>query len=140
MSQGAIIRPYKPSDFEAIKAIHDKTQIDYKFPVIDGRLFFVKEVLEVDGIVRACGAMYLQAEAYLWLDQSDWGDAEQKLCAIKALEKEVIRKTWLKGVHQAVLWLPPGMESFGKRLEEMGFQPDRDGWMSYSKFTRQDNV
>ena len=137
MTQGAIVRDYKPSDFHAIKAIHEATQIDYQMPCIDSRLFVVKKVLEVDGKVRAAGAVYVQVECYLWLDKTDWADPDEKMLAIKALDREIMHSTWLKGVHQAVLWLPPGMERFGERLTtDLGFTKDRDGWVSYSKPTR----
>ena len=30
--QGAIVRNYRAEDFEAVKAIHEATQIDYQMP------------------------------------------------------------------------------------------------------------
>lgn len=135
MSTG--VRDYKPSDLAAVKAIHEATQINYTFPNLDSKLFLVKKVMEVNGVVRVAAGMYIQAETYLWLDHSDWGDPDQKYVAIQALSKEVMKETWLQGVDEAVLWLPPGMERFGERLTDkengLGFTKDRDGWVTYSR-------
>lgn len=133
---GAIFRDYEKKDFEAIKAIHDVTEIDYKFPDINKPLWLVKKVLEVEGVVRMAAGMYVQCETYLWLDQSDWADPDEKLVAMQELEKQVMHATWLEGVDQAVLWLPPGMKRFGDRLtKDLGFHKDRDGWVTYSRPT-----
>src|ERR1700675_2936345 len=136
MGESVVVRDYKESDFEVVKKIHESTQIDYKFPDIHSDLFLVRKVLELDGKVVMAAGMYIQAEVYLWSSKEDWGDPEQKLAAIRALDKEVMKATWLKGVDCAVLWLPPGMERFGERLvEDLGFTKDRDNWVSYSKST-----
>ena len=130
---GAEVRDYVPEDFNRVKEIHEASQIDYQFPDLSSPLFLVTKVFVLDGVVRACGGLYLQAEAYLWLDKSDWAGPEEKLSAIKELDTAGMVAAWLRGIDQAVLWLPPGMERFGERLEDMGFTRDRDGWVSYSK-------
>src|SRR5579885_737606 len=120
-SQGTIIRDYvHETDFEAVKKIHDSTEIDYQMPDLSSKLWLVTKV-----------------ELYLWMDKSDWASPEEKHLAIKLIEEETLNEAWLRGVDQAVLWLPPGMERFGKRLEtDFGFTPDRDGWKSYSRPTK----
>lgn len=132
----AFTRDYTPADFEAVKAIHESTQLDYNMPDLNTPLFLVKKVLEVNGVVRVVLGMRIEAECYLWLDQSDWADPEEKLVAIAILDREGMAEAWLKGVDDAVLYLPPGMERFGKRLEALGFEKPRDGWTAYSKKTR----
>lgn len=135
---GAILRDYQPSDFDAVKRIHDASQIDYAFPDLNSPLFLVTKVLEVDNVVRVCGGAYLQAELYLWIDRSDWAGPEDKLAAIQALNEAGMEDLWLKGVNCACLWLPPGMERFGERLvEDLGFEKDRSGWCTYSRRTKQ---
>ncbi len=132
-----IVRDYQPSDFERVKEIHEASGIDYDFPNINSPLFLITKVVCVDGVVRACGGIYLQGECYLFLDKSDWAGPEEKLEAIKALDSEAMYAAWLKGLECACLWLPPNMERFGERLvEDLGFQKDRDGWISYSKRTQ----
>jgi hypothetical protein len=132
----ALIRDYRIKDLRAVKAIHEKTQIDYKFPNIVSPLFLVKKVMEYNGeVVAACG-LYIQVECYLWMDPGAWADPETKMAAIELLDKQAMDAAWLKGVDQACLWLPPGMERFGERLtQDLGFTKDRGGWVSYSKPT-----
>jgi hypothetical protein len=133
-----IIRDYKTSDFEAIREIHDATDINYKFPDINKPVWLVKKVVENEGkVVAACG-LYIQVECYLWMRPTDWADPETKLAVIEIMDRQAMQEAWLKGVDQAVLWLPPGMERFGERLvEDLHFTKDRSGWISFSKDTKQ---
>lgn len=131
-----IVRDYQPSDFERVKEIHEASGIDYQLPDLSSSLWIVTKVLECDGVVRAGIGGYIEIEAYLWLDPSDWAGPQEKLDAIGQLEFEGILAAWLKGVDTAVLRLPPGMARFGDRLTDMGWTKDRDGWVSYSKATR----
>jgi len=135
-AENIVIREYRPEDFEAIKAIHERTQIDYKFPNIDSPLFLVKKVVERDGVVVAAGGLMLQVETYLWSSPDDWATPKEKLEAIKEMNEQGMHEAWLKGIDCAVLWLPPGMERFGERLQSLGFVKDRDGWISYSRSTQ----
>ena len=131
------LRDYTPNDFEAVRAIHEKTQIDYSFPNINSPLFLVTKVIEDEsGVVRACGGAYIQVETYLWMDPGEWADPNDKLCAIDALDGAVLRDVYLRGVDEAVLYLPPGMDRFGQRLVDMGWRPNRDGWICYHKKLR----
>jgi hypothetical protein len=128
------LRDYLPSDFEAVKAIHEKTQIDYSFPDLSSPLFLVTKVIEDEsGIVRACGGAYIQCEVYLWMDPSEWADPSDKLTAINALDGAVLHDCYLRGINEAVLYLPPDMDRFGERLVEMGWDKNRDGWVCYHK-------
>ncbi len=136
MKPHVIVRDYHKDDFQEIKAIHDTTEIDYQFPNLNSSLFLVTKVLEVDGVIRQAVAAYLQCELYLWADHTNWGTPEEKIQCINLLDKAVISDVWLKGVDEAVLYLPPGMERFGERLtEDFGFQKARDGWIHYTKRT-----
>ena len=131
-----VVRNYEPSDFERVKQIHEATSLDYRFPDLNSALFIVKKVLVVDGIVRQCVGAYVQIEAYLFSDPSEWGTPEEKLEGIKALNDEGMREAWLAGVDCCVIWLPPGMERFGQRLvEDLHFSQDRPGWVTYSRST-----
>lgn len=136
-----MIRDYTADDFEAIRAIHESTGINYKMPNINQPIFLVKKVAEVDGIVRAALGAYIEVELYLWIDKTEWASPQEKFNTIKALEKETMKEAWLQGVECAVLYLPPGMERFGERLaakaEEGGFDWERPraGWMAFTKRT-----
>jgi hypothetical protein len=136
MLDGAVVRDYQSSDFERVRELHEASGIDYEFPDLSSPLFLVTKVFEYEGIVRACGGMYLQLEVYLFLDSTPWAPPQDKFDAIYALNEAGMKEAWLKGINQAVLWLPPGMERFGERLLDLGFTKDRPGWVSYSRPTQ----
>jgi len=128
-----IVRDYQPSDFERVREIHAATSIDYKFPDLNSPLFLVTKILEVDGVVRQCGGLYLQCETYLWSDPTDWATPAEKLEGIQALSEQGFHEAWLRGISCAVLWLPPNMARFGERLvQDLGWSRDRD-WVTYSR-------
>src|ERR1700690_1449990 len=123
-----IVRDYQPSDFERVKELHAASEIDYRLPDFSSPLFLVTKVFVCDDTVRLFGGCYLQAELYLIADQSDWASPQERLDAIQELDRAGMDDLWFRGVNDAVLWLPPGMERFGERLvNDLGFQKDRDG-------------
>jgi len=127
-----VIRDLRPGDIPRIRELHETSGIDYRFPDLLSPLFLVTKVAEEDGIIRAAGGLYLQTEAYLWIEQGGWADPQTKMEVIRRLNAEACHEAWLKGIDCAVLWLPPGMERFGNRLEQIGFHLDR-GWATYSR-------
>ena len=142
-----MIRNYEPKDFEDIKRIHAESKLPYHLPQMNvstsegdkpAPLWLVTKVLEVNGKVRAALGSWVQVELFCWIDKSEWTDAEGKMLALQVLEFEVMKDLWLKGVEHAVLFLPPNMERFAKRLEEnFGFEEvGSDGWRVYAKQTR----
>ena len=129
-----LLRDFTLSDLNRVKEIHEAQGVDYKFPDLTSPLFVVTKVIEHEGVVQACGGMYLQAEAYLWISPEGWTTPQAKLDAIKALDAANLGECWLKGIDVACLYLPPGMERFGDRLvEDLGWSKDRDGWVTYSR-------
>lgn len=131
------IRPYAATDLAVVQRLHDTSQIDYQLPDLSSPLFLVTKVVEVDGVIRAVGGLYLQVECYLWMDRTDWASPHERMEIIRLLEEACMREAWLQGVDCACLWLPPGMDRFGDRLVQyLGFTRDRDGWVSYSKGTK----
>jgi FAD/FMN-containing dehydrogenase len=138
MAHGAaIVRNYRPSDFDQIKAIHEASEIDYAMPSIDSRLFVVKKVLEVDGVVRQAVGFRLEVETYLWNDKSDWALPDEKFLGLKALQAEAMHDLMTKGIDTAVCWVPENIDKFfAKRMTQLGWTPDREGWRSWSRKTR----
>lgn len=130
-----VVRDFTLNDLERVKEIHEASGIDYRFPDITSPLFVVTKVFVRDGIVQACGGLYLQVEAYLWIAHDDWTSPEEKLVVIRTLDRATLREAWMKGIDQACLFLPPGMDRFGERLQDFGWAKDRDGWCSFSKRT-----
>lgn len=129
------VRDYQPSDFARVKEIHEASGIDYVLPDLSAPLFLVTKVFVVSDTVRMFGGSYLQAELYLVADTTDWATPQERMDAIRELDRVGMEELWLRGVNQCVIWLPPGMARFGERLIDLGFQKDRDGWMTYSKAT-----
>lgn len=128
------LRDYRPDDFEAVKAIHESTQIDYQFPDLNSPLFVVTKVYEVEGVIRAVGGLYVQLECYLWMDKTDWASPQEKLDVVEALQIACFTEPRIAGIKCAVLWLPPGMERFGDRLvKDLGWSRDRNDWVSFSR-------
>ena len=137
MSIGAIVRDYRPSDFDQIAKIHEATGIDYKMPAIDARLFVVKKVLEVDGIIRQAVGFRLEVETYLWSDPSEWGLPEEKFLGLQALQAECMHALMTKGIDTCVCWVPENVDKFfAKRMTQLGWSKDRPNWISWSRHTR----
>jgi hypothetical protein len=138
---GAIIRNYQPKDFDAIKRIHEQSQLDYKMPAIDARLFIVKKVLEVDGVIRQAVGFRLEVETYLWSDSSDWALNEEKFLGLQALQAESMHDLMTKGIDTAVCWVPEkGDKFFAKRMAQLGWEKDRPNWISWSRKTRDKGI
>jgi hypothetical protein len=132
----AVLRDYRAEDFEAVRAIHESTGIDYAFPDLEDSRFFVRKVLEVDGVVVAAGVLRVSAEAYLWLRRDDWGDKDEKLLAIEALQRAGFEEARQKGILEVVCWVPKWIERFfGKHLKALGWSRDREDWVTWSRDT-----
>jgi hypothetical protein len=141
-----MLRDYRPEDFETIKRIHADSKFPYQPPQMNvdtpegtklAPLWLVTKVLEVDGVVRAALGSWIQVELFLWLDKSDWTDAKGKMVATQQLETAVLHELWLKGIDHAVLFVPPGLNRWARRLEEdFGFIEVGDGWRTFAKRTR----
>lgn len=127
----SIIREYLPSDFEQIKLIHEKTGIDYRLPNLNE--FPVNKVLEVDGVVRASYGMQTALEVHLWLDRTNWTDAESKWLTIKALDKEANETAAGLGFDGVLCCIPPGYSRFGRRIKDLGFSKIRPDWAIFTK-------
>ena len=129
MSDG--IREYTASDLAAIQRIHEANGIDYRMPDIDK--FPVAKVLEVNGEVRAAYGMQFTLECHLWMDKTDWADAEAKWLTIKALDKEANESAAGLGFDSVLCCLPPGYDRFGRRLKDLGFSKIRPNWAVFTK-------
>jgi hypothetical protein len=133
MNEDVEIRSYHPSDFQAIQEIHEKNGLDFTFPNLNSPLWAVNKVLLTEGKVRASMGFLMVAEANLWLSRESWTDAEGKWLAIKSLDKESMSAARDIGLDGVQCFLPPGYESFGKRIAGIGYKADRPGWLGFSK-------
>jgi hypothetical protein len=132
------IRNYEEKDLDDIKRIHALKGIDYELPDLQQPLFLVKKVLEVEGkVVMALGA-YIQVETYLWLDPGPWATPQEKFDLLNELQHEFLKELWLQGVECAVCYVPEEIEKhFGKRLTQLGWSQNRDGWRTWGRSTKQ---
>ncbi len=125
-----MIRDYRDTDAEAVKAIHAAQGFAYNLELGDP-LFLVKKVREVDGRVVAAMCLRLTAETYLLCE----GSSEAKGRAILELQPEVLREAYDKGLSDVVCVVPPEIsESFAPVLERMGWNRDRE-WPMFSRST-----
>lgn len=132
-----VVRPYRPSDFEQVKALHETMGLDYRFPDLTSHLFVVKKVVEIEGRIIACGVMRISAELYLWIDPQ--ADPLELWHAEWALVSEGLGDAALMGIEDCVAWIPPEVEKrFSKRLKILGFSKDRP-WATWSRRTRNDD-
>lgn len=141
LTKSRVVRDYLPSDLETVQALHEATGIDYKLPNLESPLFLVKKVVEVDGVIRGVGGLYIQVECYLWLDRTDWGSDREKMEVVEELDTACMDAAWLQGIDCAVMYVPPGLERFADYLvTHCGFERNRDGWVTYGKMTGRSNA
>jgi hypothetical protein len=134
-----IVRNYRPTDFEAVKKIHEEGGIDYKTPDFNSPLFIVKKVVEFDGKVVCALLWRIEAETYLMLDKGEWGDPAQKLEAIRLAQIDGLDDLWMQGIDNAVAFIPEHINKhFAKRLEQLGWKRGREGWIGWSRPTLQE--
>lgn len=132
MGGTSVIRDYEPGDEAAVRAIHEAQGIDYAFPDLASPLFFVKKVRVVDGKVVAALMLRMTAETYLFVQ----GDPRDKMAAMATLQPEVLRQAWQLGIDDVVCFVPDTLLTrFRKRLGQLGWNKDREGWTSFSRGT-----
>lgn len=126
-----MIRDFKGDDLPLVKMFHVESGIDYQMPNLDGPLFPVKKVCEVEGQVVGALALRLCAETYLWLDQQR--RPQEKLQTMKALQSEVLAEAWKNGLDEISASVPS--IGFDRRLRQLGWLPDREGWRLWTRRT-----
>lgn len=131
-----MIRAFQLSDLEAARKIHADNELpECCFPDLmveveggaeeENRLYVEKAVFEHDGNVAMMCFLKCRSELYLLLDHSV-GTPQERMEWLKEFRDYMVRAAWEKGLDQMTAFLPPDMEaSFGKRLEELGFQRSR---------------
>jgi hypothetical protein len=135
--QNVAVRDFTLADLPRVKELHERMGLDYRLPDLESPLFIIRKVVEVDGEIVAITAARVEAELYLFVDH-EVADPEQRWEALKILNKAVLDEAyWEKGLNNVVLWCPVEIEkSFGKRLKELGFSRDREGFHSWSRETK----
>jgi len=126
-----MIRDFKAGDFAAIERFHLTSGIDYQMPNLDGPLFPIKKVSDVDGQVRGALALRLCAETFLWLDQQR--RPQEKMQTMRELQSAVLADAWKNGLDEIHAAIPP--IGFDRRLKQLGWEPDRNGWVLWTRRT-----
>ena len=131
----AVVRDYRPADLKEIQRIHEQVGLDFKMPDLGDPLFVVRKVLEVNGVIVGATVARVEFEVYLWLDP-ELNPAE-KNAAMHLMQPELVRDCRLLGAENLVCWIPENVEKkFAKRLNELGWKLDRDGWRTWSRSTQ----
>jgi hypothetical protein len=125
------VRDYRPEDKEALETIHKAQGIDYTFPDLDHPLFFVKKVILSNG--KLVGALVLKicAETFLLLDGQQ--KPQDKFAEMQHLQRSVLSEAYLNGLDEIHAAIPP--IGFDRRLIQLEWSPDRDGWRLWSRRT-----
>jgi hypothetical protein len=126
-----IVRDYTAADRPQLEAIHAAQGLDYKFPDIDGPLFLVRKVLEIDGKVVASLVLKICAETMLLLDGEQ--EPQEKLTEMQSLQSSVLSEAYAKGLDEIHAAIPE--IGFDKRLIQLGWLKDRPGWNLWTRST-----
>ncbi|HZP06798.1 MAG TPA: hypothetical protein VFB43_18000 [Terracidiphilus sp.] len=129
-----IVRDATFEDSSTISEIHAAMGLDYRLPDLNSPLFFVRKVAERDGIVRGACFLRICAECYLWLAPEQ--TAPDKMRTMEALQPEILRAAWAKGLDDIEARIPETLERrFHKRLTQLGWTANRNGWHPWSRET-----
>lgn len=129
-----LIREYKETDLDALRAIHSAQGFDYELPDLRNPLFVTKVVLEDEATKQLTGGALLRltAEAYLLLDPRA-GTPRERWQRLLALHAAAEHDAWQRGLEDVHAWLPPRIAAkFGKRIARLGWVRD-DTWTPYCK-------
>lgn len=128
------VRNAQLGDVSQIRHIHEDMGLDYQFPALDSPLFITRKVVEDENgkVIGAC-FLRLTAETYLWL--SPESSARDKIVAMEAMQPEVLRDAYNKGIDDIEARIPPSVETrFQKMLGKLGWSKNR-GWSAWSRCT-----
>jgi hypothetical protein len=126
-----VIRDYEKRDEETLKAIHEESEFDYRFPNLDDPLFVYKGVVEERGKVVQGIALKLEATVYIYVSHA-WSTPEGRWQRFQELTDEAKRAAWEMGLDTLTCVVPPEIvESFEKRLIQIGMTRDRE-WPKFS--------
>ena len=140
-----LVREYRESDLDALRAIHAAQGFDYPLPDLSNPLFVTKLVLsEADAEgesnnrlprqekIIGAALLRLTAEAYLLLDPKA-GTPRDRWRWLLGLHAATERDAWQRGLEDVHAWLPPRIAGkFGRRIERLGWRRD-DTWTPYCK-------
>jgi hypothetical protein len=143
------IRDFLPSDYGAVKALHEASGDKYRLPALtykgeDGierrhPLFISAKVLVDDaGNIRLFQGGRLQVEMYLLMDGSKWAHPMTKMQAIQCIDHAVRYDAYMQGIDDAVCYIPPTKKRFVKRIVDfLKYNHLCKGWTPLERFTKE---
>ena len=133
-----MIRDYRAEDKLDIERIHCASRLPVNcLPDVDDPLFFLKEVVELDGKAVLAGFLKTTAEVYILVDH-EAGNPKWRWAMLQQLAAHGLSRAANMGLQDATAWIPPEAEWFGKRVEALG--AIRSPWPSYTFNLRGTNV
>lgn len=126
------IRSYENSDWPAVAKLYERSGLPSNcLADATSPLFLIRRVcIDGNGQIAMAAFVKLTSEPFLLVDH-DSEDASTRWEMLQALTRDVCRIAKERGLEQLTCWVPPNVEgSFGKRLEQLGFQ--RSPWQSYT--------
>lgn len=124
-----------PEQYEQARELHRQTGMDYQLPDLESPLLLVKKAV-ADGEGRLLGfcVLKLTAECMVTLDPDL--RPEEKMEVMTTLSPVVIGEAWRLGLDEVMATIHQDVEKrFTKRLGELGWSKDRDGWALWSRPT-----
>lgn len=126
------LRNYDDSDWPQVAELYERSGLPSNcLADATSPLFLIRRVaLDSAGRIAMAAFVKLTSEPFLLVDH-DSEDASARWEMLQALTRDVCRIAKEQGLEQLTCWVPPDVEgSFGKRLEQLGFQ--RSPWQSYT--------
>lgn len=126
-----MIRDIVQSDIERLKDIHRAAGIDYQFPPLHSPLFVNRIVSMAGANIVAAGLHKVCYETFAVVDPN--ARPQEKWAALRELNDELSTRAYWQGLDLTHASIPP--IGFDKRLLQLGWSPDRDGWALWSRQT-----
>jgi len=125
-SPAAVMRDMLPEDLPYVMRIHQSDKFDLSELTLteEGKinpLYLTRKVLTIDGKIVCAVLAKMNVEALLVMDHGDWGTADQKFLAIKALQTEGKKDLWSKGIDKVYSYTTENVGRYKKRLEQLGW-------------------
>jgi hypothetical protein len=131
------LRPYFPSDLDALKAMHSAQGLDYALPDPNDPTLIVRGIVEENGRVTDALLLRKTAEAF-WIFNPT-GRRRERLSHLMLLQSAMTKEGLRAGFRDVHAWLPPQLAKqpqFVRLLERFGWR--EQAWPCFH-FEPQDN-
>jgi hypothetical protein len=126
-----MIRDLNPKDISRVQAIHKMAGYDYQFPDLAHPLFLNRIVSTIGDRILAAGLHRICYETFALVDPE--ARPQEKWAALRELNGELSTRAYWQGLDLTHASVPP--IGFDRRLTQLGWSPDREGWRLWSRET-----